>query len=291
MPAPSTTTTNPSPLPPRFQIRQLGPEHLQWTKAIVAHANLLNSPVWPAVYPTAIPARCLAVFRGVDYLVRHQIESGMSFGVFDTQWVYRRAESASTGGALYWDVDVDGDGDGDGDGSKGTNSTMAELLAQMDFPLVSVALSFDAFDALDMARLQPLFDALPLFPQLGAAFKARERREDAAGGGLAMPRATARGEVLQRNSTCTRADYERLGLMKGLAHWVMREAAGRGYRRIEIDPMHDAVVHVWMNPPPPFRAAKVCEVSIREFGEVVGGEVVRFEHVDQVCPRVCVVLQ
>ena len=74
----------------------------------------------------------------------------MSFGIFDTQYKFKRPESASTQGKLYWDEnDLDSDG--------------AALLQQMDFPLVSVALAYDGSQPLDMPRMMPLLEVLPLF--------------------------------------------------------------------------------------------------------------------------------
>ncbi len=47
----------------------------------------------------------LAAFQHADYLCMHQIASGHSLGVFDREYQFRRPESASTGGKLYWDLD------------------------------------------------------------------------------------------------------------------------------------------------------------------------------------------
>ena len=47
----------------------------------------------------------------------------------------------------------------------------ASLLQQMDFPLVSVALSYDGSNPLDMQRLMALVEVLPLFGTLYEAFE------------------------------------------------------------------------------------------------------------------------
>jgi hypothetical protein len=66
---------------------------------------------------------------GVDYLVRHQIKSGMSFGIFDKRHDVQTTEIRFSQGKHYWDPnDVESDG--------------ASLLQQMNFPLMSVALSY-----------------------------------------------------------------------------------------------------------------------------------------------------
>ncbi len=51
------------------------------------------------------------------------------------------------GGALYWDL---------ADESVSSDT----LLEQMDFPLVSVALAYDGFNALEMDKMGPLMAAL-----------------------------------------------------------------------------------------------------------------------------------
>jgi hypothetical protein len=43
-----------------------------------------------------------------------------------------------------------------------------EMLAQMDFPLVSIALSYDDFVPLDPSKMKPLVAVLPEYPILFA---------------------------------------------------------------------------------------------------------------------------
>ena len=54
---------------------------------------------------TPIYQRDMAVFwsmlDGADYLMQHQIESGLSYGVFDTEYQYKRTESKETAGRVY----------------------------------------------------------------------------------------------------------------------------------------------------------------------------------------------
>lgn len=78
--------TNPTHLPTRYEVRQLTTEHIPWASAIVVHSNVFCSPVWAVCYPTGQTARAQSGIQAADYLVRHQIESGMSFGVFDTEY-------------------------------------------------------------------------------------------------------------------------------------------------------------------------------------------------------------
>ncbi len=50
----------------------------------------------------------------------------------------------------------------------------------------------------------------------------------------------------------------KIGLMKLLSHWLMRQASFEGYSGIEIKVAHDAVRHVWLHPPEPFKAEEVA---------------------------------
>ncbi|KAK2771837.1 hypothetical protein FQN53_004876 [Emmonsiellopsis sp. PD_33] len=257
-------------LPPRFEVRRLRLEHRRWAAAIVAHSNMSSAPIWPRAYPENITARCLQIFNNAEPLVTHRIESGMCFGVFDKEYNFKRPESAQTGGALYW-------------AANDTTAPMDQLLEQMDFPLVSVAISYDYFTRFEVERPIQYVNALPLFPRLSAGVDAIKKFDTPA----------AAGEVLSRSSTCTRDDYTGHGIMTKLAHYLMREAASEGYREIIVDSSHDAVTRVWANPPSPFKGEKFCEVNVKDFEEEKGpdGKVFKFDHIDQLFTRIRVTLK
>ena len=226
---------NPAKLTSRYEVRQLKPEHAAWAAAIVCHSNIFHSPVWPLAYPEDKVKRLYAMFNNCDYLLNHQIDSGMSFGIFDLEYKYKRPESAATGGKLYWnekELDID----------------PPTLLKQMDFPLCSVAMAYDGINELEFPKLMPLIETLPLFATLYHELEIADKRDPASW----KPKGPK--EVLLRNATSTRADYEGEGLMKKLAQWLMRQAVGNGFRGIQIECAHDAVTHVWLNPPKPFSA-------------------------------------
>lgn len=245
----TTVTTDP---PSRFEIRNLGPEHNEWAKAILCHTNMFYGPMWAANYKgTEAVKKNLGLFRTCSHLIDHQIDSGLSFGVFDKEYVFKRPESAATGGKLYWDVERENDPEG---------LDAQTLLDQMDFPLVSIALSYDSINPLDQSKLA---DLVGIVPEYGAGFGmliANDPRDPASW------QATGPLQVLFRNSTSTRRDYEGLGLMKRQAHFLMRWAAEKGFRGIQIEAFNDAVTKVWTNPPPPFKGEAISEVRT---GEVV----------------------
>ncbi|KAH7091536.1 hypothetical protein FB567DRAFT_436523 [Paraphoma chrysanthemicola] len=225
---------NPSSLKPRYEIRKLEHEHIPWIIAIMCHSNGFHSPVWPVLYPEDMTTRVHDIFDAGEYLVRHQVDSGLSFGVFDTEYQYRTEEAKKAGGKLYWDRNEPSIQE-----KEGLEAEADRLLKQLDFPLVSIALSYDANNPLDMEKMGPLMVTLPAFGLIYHVLGSLDKRDP----GSWQP--TGPNQVLFRNATATRHDYEGERIMGGLARWLMREAADRGYRGIQIECLADAVTHVW----------------------------------------------
>lgn len=236
----------PTNLPSRYEIRVLGPEHIDWAAAIVMHSNIFYSTVWPIVFPEKKTARLMAGQKAADYLIRHQIDSGYSLGVFDTEYKFKRPASAATGGKLYWDLEDE-------------SSNAEQLLEQMDFPLVSVALAYDSINHLDMAKLGPLIEVLPPYGIVYGALHDLDKRDPATW------EAKAPGEVIFRNATSTRHEYEGQGIMGALARYMMRWIAEKGFRGIQIETMADAVYYVWSEPPKPFSGEVVSSFEAETY--------------------------
>lgn len=229
-------------LPSRYEIRPLELKHCDWVKAIVAFTNVYQTTIWTASRPENPTRRTYDAHKSMTYLMQHQIESGHSLGVFDKEYKFKRPESVATLGKLYWDFD---DEAADAD----------KLLEQMDFPLVSVAMAYDSFDPLIPERLTDLLVALPGFGPVAAALIAADKRTKSSW------EATGPGQVLLRAATSTRHDYEGKGIMKTLAHHLMRASAAKGFRAIQIDCAADAVIHVWSHPPEPFHSDLVSDIN------------------------------
>jgi len=248
--------------PPRFEVRILDKSHIEWAKAIISESNSLSSPFWTPLYEsrgTNMTTTTYRLAKVADYLVGHCIDSGLSLGVFDTQYQFRHSESAASGGKLLWDE---------------TNAlaTPDELRAEMDFPLVSAALAFDSFAPLEPEKLKAsgLFDALPEFPAILARMEALDTRDPA------TTKATEAGQFMGRGGTSTRTDYAGHGTMKLAAHEMMRRARDNGFRAITIDCANPAVVHVWLHPPAPFRSEIVASFNSGEYEETNDkGEITR----------------
>lgn len=242
---PNMTT---APLPSRYEIRQLGPEHAEWAQALVTHSNMFYSRLWTVIYPENKTARAYATFHGTDYLVAHQIDSGLSLGVFDKEWTPKYPESAATGGKLHWNFDDE-------------TADAEKLLEQMDFPLVSVALSYDSINALDMSKMGGAIAALPAFASVYGGLAAKDKRDPQTWA------ATEAGQVLFRNATSTRREHEGKGLMKILAHYLMHKSAKEGFRGIQIEAVNDAVTHVWSKPPAPYSGEIVSTLDSATYEE------------------------
>jgi len=240
----------PTDLPSRYEIRRLTPADQTAATAILCHSNTFYSSVFTVVYPHQKAKRFSAFIETASYLVRHQIESGHCFGVFDIEYVFRSPSSAAAHGAFTHDP---GDADADADAES--------ILAAMDFPLVSVALSYDAAYPLDWEQLMPLINTVPIFGTIYATLVALDQRDPSSW------HATGPKQVLMRNGTSTRHDYEGKGIMAGLARWVMRYAAREGFKGIQIECLADAVTHVWANPPSPFTGGVVAEFKTETYEE------------------------
>jgi hypothetical protein len=225
----SLSSMPPSPFTSRFEIRRLTEKDIPVVSAILITTNLYDSPVWPICYPDNITQRCYEGVQAADYLVRHQINDGQSFGVFDTEYKYKTAEAEAAGGLVLWDETK-------------LDATAQELDAQIDSPMVSIALSYDAHNALDMEKMGPLMAALPLFGPVYHRLEICDPRDQAT---LAV---SGRGEVLKRNATSTRTSMNGLGVTKKMANWLMAYAKGEGYKHINIECIHDKVTYIWSNP-------------------------------------------
>jgi hypothetical protein len=127
------------------------------------------------------------------------------------------------------------------------------MLEQMDFPLVSVAFSYDAFHPLDAQKVDSIGVTLPHYGLIPRILTTNDTRDPTTW------KATGPGQVLNRNATATRHDYKGQGIMAGLAQWLMREADHRGFRGIQIAVLSDAVTHVWSTAELPCKGSVVSE--------------------------------
>lgn len=250
-----TTTTDvtipqTNELVPGFEVRQLHVEDLNMVKAVMCHSMIFESPIWSKVIPPSDLAKHMyQLFKESDLWTLHGLHSGYSYGVFDKNYVLKRPESEATGGKLYWDFDA-------------LSATKEQLLEQMDFPLASLALAYDGFNKFDFSQLTEMEKWLPGIPGISKLLEERDTRDPASW------QPTALGQVMFRNATQTRSDYQGRGLMKTLAHFLMGQAKKQGFRAIKIECFNEILPRVWCKPPAPFKAILVSEGHSSEVEDV-----------------------
>lgn len=270
------TFTNPIRPPPGFEIRKLEQKHADWACAIISHSNIFHSPVWSKLYPDAQTKRAYDTFEAAKRLMALNIASGHSYGVFDTNYQFKRPESAAEGGKLYWDP-------------ANLDATGADLLDQMDFPLASIAMAYDDGDPTrDGSEWAPLVACLPRFSTLFHVIM----QGDGSGTEVKKPEST--GQVIERGGTSTRHDYEGRGLAKALGHCVLYEWANQGFRIMQIGAANQGVVNIFTKPPAPFKGEIVGRLKTLQYEEEEeDGKKIRPFAVcgDVPCVRIIVTLQ
>ncbi|KAH6853253.1 hypothetical protein B0I37DRAFT_420054 [Chaetomium sp. MPI-CAGE-AT-0009] len=235
-------------LPRGYEIRKLTFEHLRWVQAIVAHAMSFDSPVWSKVdYMGGATERAYDMFNAIEPSLIQSIHSGMSYGVFWTEHKYTTPPPTwGWQGAIKWDFND-------------LSADREKLLEQMDFPLVSIALSKDAAEVKPAPRtdVKAWGEIVDGHTDISNGLKAGDNRPKPVWSPI------SRGEVVRRSGTHTRGDHAGKGLSKALAHYVMNKIRehGNGYRAILIHTGSEAVEKVWLRPPAPFGSEEISTFS------------------------------
>ncbi len=222
-----------SRLPEGYEIRQLTREHLKWVRAIVGHTMSFDSPIWrDAPYEGGPTQRAYDMYRAMKPSSKQCIDSGLSYGVFIKSW---KGEAR-----LRWNI-------------KDPSCTREELLKQMDFPLVSVAMSKD-FTAEKLGPRRKFKSWAEIVPPHGTISRELKRRDESKQNGDIKRQPPGAGDVVRRSGTHTHGDYAGRGLARALAHFVMDRMAERGFSKILIHTGDPHVHKVWANPPAPHAA-------------------------------------
>ncbi|KAI1371316.1 hypothetical protein F4677DRAFT_457276 [Hypoxylon crocopeplum] len=234
-------------LPPRYEIRVLTADLTNWITALSYFTHVFESPIWSPIYEGQQANAALKAYHATKpfyEMPEMPTKNGLSYIVWDKEFVFKRAESAAKGGACYWeDFDLN-------DPDLEVNAEQ-KLFDAMDFPIVSFGNSFDKFVRGDPKGWEAANQALPLNGPIGKFYEAHDPRPK----GSWEP--TAAGQVIERCGTGTRNGYHNQGLMKGLARFIMLEMKSRGYRAIEISCGAPQVHQMWAHPPKPFRGTTI----------------------------------
>jgi hypothetical protein len=84
------------------------------------------------------------------------------------------------------------------------------------------------------------------------------------------------GKAIGRMGTATNLGYMGRGLMKALAHFQMHHARANGFTRIDLGTMSHAVLHVWSNPPAPWKAEVLSRITLEELDKDEYAETLEF---------------
>jgi hypothetical protein len=214
---------------------------------------LRDASLWKPLLPFPKTANALAGLEKLSGYYAQAIASGMSFGIFDTQYRFKQPSLAARNQMLHW---------------RGPNSPLdpgqtsfemygaSQMRDSMDFPLVCMALSVDAFAPGDARARREMLSLIPLQQQLSSFLASLSA--DSSGGKTkgkhktsALLTPTDYGQVLVRSGCVTRLGYEGQGLATALNHFVMLEAKAWGFKGIKVALNSASLLRSsYSNPPP-----------------------------------------
>jgi hypothetical protein len=248
-------------LPKGFEIRQLKIEHLDWAAAILGHTMSFDAPWIAKVQVDENPTkRAYDMYDAIKASWKLGIEAELSYGVFNLSWE-RRYKDTEEGGQLRWNF-------------KDTSAPRQKLLDQMDFPLVSIAMSKDCAAAKPVLEAKEGAISWSMLARGSKTIRDTLKKRDTSG--KIEPSSgteSEMGRVIKRSGTHTRGDFTRRGLATALAHHIMREFAAKGYKEILIHAGDPAVIKAWLEPPEPFIAVEGSRFNTSDAQEEFGKDV------------------
>ncbi|KAK8096484.1 hypothetical protein PG999_012428 [Apiospora kogelbergensis] len=231
---PPVADTHGVELPPRYRICLLTEEYTDWIKALYSDGFLLRCTPWVA-FSRAVPPGssrrrlALRAFTELDAFHRYLVTSGLSYAIFDTEYMFERPGSAAAGGHLYWEDDGLAT---IGEEVEDEDAEVKRMIDGMDFPLVCHALSYDGF-APPPAEVQEA--VAEFYPLRGPVFTYISQHLDTRPADHPDRQApTEPNQVLMRHGCITKRGYEGRGLMTALNRFVALEARARGFRGLSV---------------------------------------------------------
>ena len=216
-------------LPSRYEIRQITAEHSEWARALIIYGFLLRTSIWTPLLLEPKTANALRALDKLSDYVDHAVNSGMSYGIFDTEYEYRFPKSEAIGGNLNWrDLDPD------------DPYLSLKMIQAMDFPLVSMAMAYDFYYE---RPLGDIMDILPLHPAMMQQLGKVDTRP------LETWFPKGPGEVVCRTGTVTVPGYERRGLATALCKFMILEMQRRGFRGLMIGAQGRTIHRLHCEPP------------------------------------------
>ncbi|KAK1596080.1 uncharacterized protein LY79DRAFT_667569 [Colletotrichum navitas] len=243
-------------LPSRYEIRQISPAVADWVLALNWYTQICGSEVLSGVHSGELGKATLTAYRSLRESNRHKDmppSNGLSYMLVDKEYVFKRPESEAAGGGLYWDeIDAEDPALADDQAAK------RRLLEGIDFPIVSLSQWYDAGAEGDPAIWALRRRVAPVYCLTSDMLDERDTSTLEA-------EVTGPGQVLLDKGTSTLEGHEGKGLMKALAHFVMREMKARGFRGIMVTCLSPQVHHVFGSPPAPLRGHTLVEMTLWDY--------------------------
>ncbi|KAK7951206.1 uncharacterized protein PG986_006934 [Apiospora aurea] len=242
-------------LPPRYTIRPLDAGVIDWAKALAVQGFLLGPSIWQPLMAAPKTRSALRAFDALHGYYLHAVNSGVSYGVFDSEYEFARPESTSiastsngedasqhesSGGAIYWhELDPDAEPDFE------TGGGARRMVEGMDFPLVCVALSCDLAAKPPPEICDALHASFPLQKGVSQFWRDRDPGPRARG----SPRGPARSWP---------------AWVSALNHFVMLDLKARGFRAMNAGIGVPSVYRNWMSAPAGCRSYAYLDVNMWE---------------------------
>ncbi|KAK8088171.1 hypothetical protein PG997_003132 [Apiospora hydei] len=241
-------------LPSRYTIRPLDAGVIDWAKALAVQGFLLGPSIWRPLMAAPKTRSALRAFDALHGYYLHAVNSGVSYGVFDSEYEFARPESTSnepaaaaaaasngeaasqhesSGGAVYWH-ELDPDAEPDFETGGGARR----------MPPPDIVESLHAF--------------FPLQKGVSQFWRDRDPRPK----GTWEPQGP--GEVAARMGCVTKPEYQGRGLMSALNHFVMLDLESEGFRAMNAGIGVPSVYRNWMNAPTGCRSYAYLDVNMWE---------------------------
>ncbi|KAI0391957.1 hypothetical protein F5Y17DRAFT_478175 [Xylariaceae sp. FL0594] len=237
------TNTHGIRLPSRYLIRRLDMSVLEWVTAMGIDGFMLRNPsLWNPLLPYPKMANALAGLDKLSSYYAQAISSGFSYGIFDTEYAFKNPLSFSSPQMLHWRTLDPGHISFETYGA-------AQMQDAMDFPLVCIALSVDAFAPGDPYALFQLLDMMPLHGQLSSFLASLPLSISSSPSSSSSSKSAGKqhhhhvldhqsptdyNQILIRTGCVTRKEYQGQGLATALNRFVMHEAKAWGFSALRV---------------------------------------------------------
>lgn len=246
-------------LPKRYEIRKVTAEMDDWCLALLAQGLLLRAPSWRPLIPEPRVKTVLQQYQSTKPYYESSLKSGLSYVIYDREYIFKRAESEVSGGALYLhEIDLE-DPELETKGEEW-------ILEKLDIPIVALGLSYDLFYKPSKEAYASMSTVSPLWHQMLVQYEKEWTNPSD------IPKPTAPGQYVHRSAQVTRSDHEGRGLGRLFSWWIMSEMAAKGYRGILAGAGNATIGRIWLRSDAPFTTKVVMEQDMSKVEIELNGE-------------------